>query len=85
MTLVELPASAAIALVEQVVGRDPRLAGLRRRVAERSGGNPFFAEELVRSLVEEGALIGKPGQRAPGPGGRGQAAHDRAGGHRRPD
>lgn len=66
MTLVELPASAATALVEQLVGRDPRLAGLRRRVAERSGGNPFFAEELVRSLVEEGALTGKPGQRAPG-------------------
>ena len=66
MALADLPASAAAALVERLVGRDPRLAGLRRRVAERSGGNPFFAEELVRSLVEEGALTGKPGQRAPG-------------------
>ncbi len=66
MTLAELPASAATGLVEQLVGHDPRLAGLRRRVVERSGGNPFFAEELVRSLVEEGALTGSPGQRAPG-------------------
>ncbi len=66
MTLAELPAPATAALVEGLVGRHPKLGGLRRRVVERSGGNPFFAEELIRSLVEEGALAGAQGQRTPG-------------------
>ncbi len=66
LTLAELPAPATVALVEGLVGRHPQLDGLRRRVVERSGGNPFFAEELVRSLVEEGALAGVQGRRAPG-------------------
>ena len=66
MTLAELPASATASLVEGLVGSHPKLDGLRRRVVERSGGNPFFAEELVRSLVEEGALAGAQGRRLPG-------------------
>lgn len=28
------------------------------RIHARSGGNPFFAEEIVPSLVECGALVG---------------------------
>ena len=32
-----------------------------RRVAERAGGNPFFAEEMVRDLAERGVLHGQPG------------------------
>jgi class 3 adenylate cyclase len=29
---------------------------LRNRIIKRAGGNPFFIEEIVRSLVDEGAL-----------------------------
>ena len=32
---------------------------LRRQIIERSGGNPFFIEEVVRSLIDEGAIVRK--------------------------
>ncbi len=53
--LAELPTTETEALVEDLVGSRPELAALRRRVSERSGGNPFFAEELVRSLADASA------------------------------
>ncbi|MGD9329712.1 MAG: adenylate/guanylate cyclase domain-containing protein [Desulfobacterales bacterium] len=31
------------------------------RIVERSGGNPFFIEEVVRSLIDEGAVVAKEG------------------------
>ena len=30
---------------------------LRQQIIERSGGNPFFIEEVVRSLIDDGAII----------------------------
>ncbi len=30
-------------------------------IVERSGGNPFFIEEIVRSLIDEGAIVRKHG------------------------
>ncbi len=30
---------------------------LRQQIIDRSGGNPFFIEEVVRSLIDEGAII----------------------------
>jgi len=47
--------------IASVVGYHADLAEIRRRIAERSGGNPFFAEEIIHSLIESGILIGKPG------------------------
>jgi predicted ATPase len=32
-------------------------AGARRRILERSEGNPFFLEEIVRHLIDEGLLV----------------------------
>ena len=29
-------------------------------IADRAAGNPFFAEEMVRELVQRGALTGEP-------------------------
>jgi adenylate cyclase len=37
------------------------LAPLRQNVMGRTGGNPFFIEEVVRALVEDGTLSGEPG------------------------
>ncbi|MCP3986232.1 MAG: AAA family ATPase [bacterium] len=48
-------------LVDTLLGTDPSLAGLRRRILERAGGNPFFAEELTQAMLEADVLEGDPG------------------------
>src|SRR5262249_46796470 len=48
-------------LLTALLGTDPSLAAMRARIGERAGGNPFFVEELVQSLVEGGQLAGTPG------------------------
>jgi adenylate cyclase len=47
------------ALVASLFGSSggERLAQLQEFVATRAGGNPFFAEEIVRSLVSKGVLV----------------------------
>jgi tetratricopeptide (TPR) repeat protein len=59
--LADLTPTETNALVRELIGDRSELHDVRRRVAERSGGNPFFAEELVRSLAENGILFGDPG------------------------
>src|SRR5438093_182830 len=39
----------------------PSLAGLGERIRTRTGGNPFFIEEIVQALVEAGSLAGTKG------------------------
>jgi class 3 adenylate cyclase len=44
----------------QVAGRvrvQDSIAGLKRLIIERTGGNPFFMEETVQVLLDEGALV----------------------------
>jgi len=48
-------------LLARLLGPDPSLAPLAADVMERTGGNPFFVEELVRALIEDGTLEGGPG------------------------
>ena len=43
------------ALVSSVIGSHANLAECDSRIVERSGGNPFFAEEIVHSLIESQA------------------------------
>ena len=50
------------AVLRELVGDDPRLDSLRELLIERSGGNPLFLEELVRSLCEQGHLEGPRGE-----------------------
>ncbi len=48
-------------LLDDLIGTDPSLASLPERVFERTGGNPFFVEEVVQSLIETGRLSGQRG------------------------
>ncbi|MBW2400995.1 MAG: hypothetical protein JRG80_17300, partial [Deltaproteobacteria bacterium] len=45
-------------MLDHLLGNDPTVAGLADRIHERTQGNPYFTEEIVRSLVESGALTG---------------------------
>jgi class 3 adenylate cyclase/tetratricopeptide (TPR) repeat protein/ribosomal protein L40E len=55
-----LAAASAEELLEALLGADASLAPLRRLLIERTEGNPFFLEESVRTLVEQGMLVGAP-------------------------
>jgi tetratricopeptide (TPR) repeat protein len=56
-----LPTASAEALLQDLLGDDTGLAGLKRLLIERTEGNPFFLEEGVRGLVEMGVLVGERG------------------------
>src|SRR6516162_5349095 len=45
------------AMLGALLGEGDELNPLKRLIAERSGGNPFFIEEIVRGLFEDGALV----------------------------
>lgn len=47
-------------LVRALLGDDPSLATLTPLLVERSDGVPLFAEETVRTLVQDGRLEGRP-------------------------
>ncbi len=49
-------------LLDDLLGRHPSLAGLAETIHARTAGNPFFTEEVVRSLIEAGVLAGGRGQ-----------------------
>ena len=48
-------------LLGALLGRDATLPPLKRFLAQRTSGNPFFLEESARSLIESKSLIGEPG------------------------
>jgi class 3 adenylate cyclase/tetratricopeptide (TPR) repeat protein len=48
-------------LLETLVGSEAGLAPLKQLLLARTEGNPFFLEESVRSLVDEGVLAGERG------------------------
>jgi AAA ATPase-like protein len=58
LPLVPLGRDAIAELVRALVGSDPSLDGVCELIAERTGGNPFFIEEVVQGLVEDGGLVG---------------------------
>lgn len=49
------------ALLDQLLGRDPSVAAIKELIWKRAGGNPFFAQEMVRDLAERGVLDGDRG------------------------
>ncbi|MDJ0817096.1 MAG: adenylate/guanylate cyclase domain-containing protein [Desulfobacterales bacterium] len=47
--------------VDELLGKDPSAQSLAQKIVSRTAGNPFFIEELVRTLVEGGNLSGQRG------------------------
>ena len=61
IALAPLADSDTAALIGELLGSDPSVAELAAIIAERAAGNPFFAEEMVRELVQRGVLAGERG------------------------
>jgi len=61
LPLLPLGPEATEELLQDLLGSDPSLVGLAHRIRERTGGNPFFIEEVVQALVESGGLEGRKG------------------------
>ncbi|HEV3310727.1 MAG TPA: AAA family ATPase, partial [Chloroflexota bacterium] len=61
LTLRPLPEGDAATLAGTVLGSARLSTELRQYLGERAGGNPFFVEELARSLRENGALLQQEG------------------------
>jgi tetratricopeptide (TPR) repeat protein len=56
-----LVAASSEELLDELLGTDASLTPLKQLLIERTEGNPFFLEESVRILVEQGMLDGVPG------------------------
>ncbi|HKY08518.1 MAG TPA: adenylate/guanylate cyclase domain-containing protein, partial [Candidatus Binatia bacterium] len=61
-----LPADSAQELIEALSGNSADLTPLKNLLLKRTEGNPFFIEEIVRSLTESGVLVGAKGAYRPG-------------------
>jgi tetratricopeptide (TPR) repeat protein len=48
-------------LARVALGPHPSLAGVPERICERASGNPYYAEEAVQALIDEGHVEGQPG------------------------
>jgi class 3 adenylate cyclase/tetratricopeptide (TPR) repeat protein len=61
LPLLPLGPEAIAELFTDLLGSDPSFHRLRDLVQERTGGNPFFIEEIVQSLAETGVVAGTRG------------------------
>jgi class 3 adenylate cyclase len=61
ISLAPLTDSETSALLGQQLGADPTVEGVAALIGARAAGNPFFAEEMVRELAEQGVLTGDRG------------------------
>lgn len=61
LPLLPLGAHALTALLDDLLGDESSLGAVRELVLQRAGGNPFFVEEVVQSLVDAGVLEGTRG------------------------
>jgi adenylate cyclase len=59
--LAPLGPAAVEELLADLLGRDASLRGLAAAVHARTGGNPFFTEEVAQTLIESGQLAGERG------------------------
>ena len=61
IALIPLTNSETSSLIGELLGPDPSVGDLAATVVSRVGGNPFFAEEMVRELAQRGLLDGERG------------------------
>jgi adenylate cyclase len=61
LPLLPLGEEARDELLRGLLGPHPSLDGVAELVRERAGGNPFFIEEVIQGLVEDGSLKGRRG------------------------
>jgi class 3 adenylate cyclase/tetratricopeptide (TPR) repeat protein len=61
-----LQPTSAEELLQHLLGPNRDLVPLKEMLIQRTEGNPFFAEESVRSLVETGVVVGEKGAFRPG-------------------
>jgi predicted ATPase len=52
-----LDRESADQMLHALLGSDASLQSLKRLIVDKSGGNPFFVEEIVRALVEQRVLL----------------------------
>ena len=52
-----LPIEQSIDLLERLIGKDAQTRYLRDQILYKAGGNPFFIEEVVRTLKGSGVLV----------------------------
>jgi adenylate cyclase len=60
--LVPLTGDATARIVLDSIGSHPTTTDLQTKIVDRAHGNPFFAEEIVRALVDRKVLIGEHGK-----------------------
>jgi tetratricopeptide (TPR) repeat protein len=60
-SLSPLSSASTAELLEDLLGNDPSLEPLKRRLEEWTDGNPFFLEECVQALLQTGVLQGRRG------------------------
>ncbi len=81
LPLVPLGEEAVRELLADLLGEHASVSGLAAVVHQRAGGNPFFVEEIVQTLVETGGTPRRQGSLPSRTAGRrAHAAGDRAGG-----
>ena len=61
ISLAPLSSSDSAALLGELLGSDSSVGEPAKIIAERAAGNPFFAQEIVRELVQRGVLTGVHG------------------------
>ena len=61
LRLSSLGKSEAEEFLTFLIGTDASLTALKELILERTDGTPFFMEEVVQTLAEEGSLIGERG------------------------
>jgi adenylate cyclase len=59
--LLPLGREAITELLRDLLGADAAMTKLKRLIEEHTGGNPFFIEEVVRALFDQGTLVREAG------------------------